>query len=101
MKKIIIFVMIMCLSGCSLQIFDIDGFSVFSRFHVPENHILVQAHEGYKVDGEIYYEHVFLDGVVVENFKMYTIPIRITDNEKGTRWMVVKTLSTETLKVGE
>lgn len=78
MKKLIIVLCILFLCSCEIVIRDNDGFAYWNFSRIPQNCVVVQSHEGYMVNGELYFESYFDLPVTVKNVTPNSIDLRIT-----------------------
>ncbi len=90
MKKVMILLLVLALTSCSLAIVDEDGFRLFAygRF-IHDTNACAQSHDGFEVDGVPWNEYTAEMPYTITNTKAEPINVKVTTFELGSRWVVV------------
>ncbi len=90
MKKILIVLMILVLSSCSVVIKDPEGWRIYQLgWALNDGDVLIQSHDGYRIGDRLFTEHIVTPPVTVENVLGRTIDVKITRSSSAGTWVEI------------
>ena len=93
MKKVLVILAILLLVSCSMTIKDPDGWEIYQLgWSMSDGEVLIQSHDGYMIDDNLYNETIKTSPVIVKNVLDRDISVKITYAEEKGYWETIPPL---------
>jgi len=93
MKKVLVILAILLLVSCSMTIKDPDGWEIYQLgWAMSDGEVLIQSHDGYMIDDNLYNEIIKTSPVIVKNVLDRDISVKITYAEEKGYWETISPL---------